>query len=300
MRSTLLFAFFLSFYSGFTQPSLNLSDFGANLNSTIYNNQNGNVFSYSQAGDNITWNFSNMNLGANFGTVMSVPLSSVPFADSYPQASYATYRQTAQNSFYYLYSTTENSINRIGMFTESGVMLSSSGQIEQQIPLTFMQTFGTRTYDAYGTLITPMGTFSNVFRIKDDKSTATEGGLNIAYHWYATNPCREILTVHQYCCYGPVTEFFDYGTLNTETSSLDQIAKFADAETKTILIKPNEGYSGIYNFVIYNLMGQEILCKQNLEGISEINHNLNAAVYIVQILDQSSNLLKFQMIAIGQ
>ncbi len=46
----------------------------------------------------------------------------------------------------------------------------------------------TSVYDAYGTLITPFGTYTNVIRQK-----MTEGTL-VSYHWYQTKPFSPIMS----------------------------------------------------------------------------------------------------------
>lgn len=129
-------------------------------------------------GANTVWDFSTTNFGTYKRTQISVPISSVPTASSYPDATLAQKRTHSNgNESYLLYKTTPNLLVFIGHFNESGSATNDSPIIVQKLPLVYQQsyehspgiTFGVCTfdseYDGYGTLITPFGTFLDVFRI---------------------------------------------------------------------------------------------------------------------------------------
>lgn len=150
-------------------------------------------------GANQTWDFSN-NSFSILDTLIVINPSASPFASTYPSA---TYSYTFASTYTYLQASAGKMEALAYGITApgSGNDFSPNPRTLTPFPFNFSdiatdtwQAVGgntnnvTLTYDGYGTLITPAGTYSNVVRIKEDY-----GNNAIDYQWYQLNPFMNIL-----------------------------------------------------------------------------------------------------------
>jgi hypothetical protein len=107
----------------------------------------------------------------------------------------------------------------------------------------------TATYDGYGTLSTPFGTYNNVVRVTN------VDGTNISTVWLTVNPIYQVMTI-------------DAGgnTIILSNESLLEIKDFKDESNLTISPNPANGLFSIYmnkkfpdaTVRIYNMLGEQI------------------------------------------
>lgn len=156
------------------------------------------------SGPNQTWDFSSISL-TKMGTFSFVDCSSTPFQSSYPTANFCYELQVTGQQNSYNYNITDS----VSMFTlAENVSSGNPGKIYTpnpkqglKFPFNYLDSFSdpwartdggsgtvTRTYDAYGTLITSLGTNQNVVRITSSNSTS-----NVVY--YHVNPIFPLLQI---------------------------------------------------------------------------------------------------------
>ena len=189
------------------QPVLNATDFEKELSITQYE---GNIsgFQPGNAGANQTWDFSGLSLTLKNEnqTFNTVAVATAISASSFPDSNYClTTKGTDDYSniidFYMFYNLSETSFEGAGSSWPGSIDKYTDTQKIFQFPYTYNTEINdtyqstshenpisfTSVYDAYGTLIMPFGTYTNVIRVK-----STEG-IYVGYLWYHTNPYFPIM-----------------------------------------------------------------------------------------------------------
>ena len=294
MKFNLYFLIYL-FYTGiFAQPTLNIGDFGSDIQFAKYST----IASINDmGGPNQVWDFSNLSVGGLSGFTWSVPLNSVPSAASYPEAT------IAQKSLwwdgtgsYNLYKTTANSYVRVVGLDLNGNVTGGSITLHT-FPQLYQQTFGNSFYSGYGTVITPFGTFDNAFLITQDLTTPGQGNYHKRSTWYATNPYRVLVSEDVYCCYGPVTAFYDYSPLGIDTNSFQNVVVFVDIDNN-IIVKNSQQNLVHYTIELYSLLGQNVRQFKNLKGDSVLPVTISSGIYVLKLIDSNQNVMHTKKIII--
>ncbi len=198
--SLLVLLFIGSFFAN-AQPVLNATDFEPELSVIIYTAITSGL-SPGNAGANQNWDFSELTLTSN-QTFSTVAVATAPLSNNFPASNYCInhiYNYGTNNilNVYNFYSLSNTSFKRIG-YTENGVVISNNNtDIQFQFPYTYNTVINngstmspiTTVYDAYGTLKTPFGTYTNVIR---QKETGNSANTFINYTWYQTNPYSPLL-----------------------------------------------------------------------------------------------------------
>lgn len=150
------------------------------------------------SGANQTWNFSSLSYTpAGLYTVITPSSSSM--ASSFPTANFA-YTFGGTTSFFNV-SSTKMEVQAYAITAPgSGNDYTPNPRTNLKFPFAYLDTqidswqkvsssvsSVTLTYDAYGTLITPSNTYTNVVRVKEDYGL---GGVD--YQWYILNPLMAI------------------------------------------------------------------------------------------------------------
>ncbi|MBC7438370.1 MAG: hypothetical protein H7250_00090, partial [Flavobacterium sp.] len=231
MNKILQFSIWLSSITTFAQPIIISSDFdNLNISYTIKNAVS-TTLTEGASGAGVTWDYSSLVLSydpqAGVETVMQVPNG--PFSSSFPSANYVfKSSSTASNNedSYTYFNKTATILEELGGSTTTAIEFS---YINPYTLLVFPFTYGTIstdtaqevgqsapisetiTYDAYGTIITPFGTFNNVIRAsRVQNSTYTD------YIWYKTVPFGPILEVNPSFTGERNFIFYEPNTLATE------------------------------------------------------------------------------------
>ena len=185
---------------------LNASDFQTELSGIIYK-ANTSGLSPGNAGANQVWDFSGLTLNQDNAPINTVAVATAFSASSFPASNYC-YKATFNNAnyvdtVYEFYSLSSVSFERMGNSSsgDNTINKRTDTEILFQFPYTYNTTINdtyqhdtdtnpisvTSVYDAYGTLITPFGTYTNVIRKKN-----TEGTF-VSYNWFHTNPYFPIM-----------------------------------------------------------------------------------------------------------
>ena len=189
------------------QPVLNATDFGTELSGIVYSG-NPSGLSPGDAGANQTWNFSGLTLTTDNLTLNTVAAETAFSASSFPTSNYCWKiidNSDPNNIFsdYDFYRLSNSRFERMGTSSSSENTITeyTDTVIEFLFPYTYNTTINdtykssnssnpnsfTSVYDAYGTLITPFGTYTNVIRVKKTQEN------RINYIWYQTNPYLPIM-----------------------------------------------------------------------------------------------------------
>ncbi len=177
------------------QPVLNATDFGTDLSGIGYN---GTPSSLSQGNDgpDQIWDFSALTLSQN-STTTTVAVASVSVSTNFPSSNYCWKITNNTNiSGYTFFSLSNSSFESMGLSALGQTNKYTDTSIMYKFPYTYTTTITdtyqsitdiraksfTTVYDAYGTLITPFGTYTNVIRQKKTE------GTTVNYIWIQTNP----------------------------------------------------------------------------------------------------------------
>ena len=307
MTKILQFSIWLISITTFAQPVIKSSDFdNLNISYTIKNAVS-TTLTEGASGAGVTWNFSSLILSydpqAGVETVMQVPNG--PFSSSFSSANYVfKSSSTASNNedSYTYFNKTPTILEELGGSTTTAIEFS---YINPYTLLVFPFTYGTIstdtaqevgqsssisetiTYDAFGTMITPFGTFNNVIR-----ASRAQNNTYTDYIWYKTEPFAPILEV--YLSFTGERNFIFYEPITLATKSFNQnsIYVFTNSVNNTLYIE-TDNFLQTYQTNIINLNGKKIL--QQSGNSKSINiENLTSGIYIAQIdTDQGIFTKKF-------
>lgn len=153
------------------------------------------------AGANQTWNFASITTSA-VGTYSIVNCSSTACSSGFPAANWCylagpeyTYMQSSASQLEILGSSIPTNCVGGEIFSNTKAVLifpfnyqasTSDGWVSNQDADTY-----SATYDGYGTLITPFGTYNNVVRL------SVADGTSLSTIWLTSNPIYQLMTIDQ-------------------------------------------------------------------------------------------------------
>ena len=295
MNKILQFSIWLISITSFAQPTINSSDFNNfNISYTIKNAVSATL-NEGASGAGVTWDFSSLVLSFDpqVGALTLTQVPNGPFSSSFPNANYVFKTSSNGSEDYFSYfNKTENVIEALGWSTSSAV---DDSYIDPYTLLVFPFTYGTVstdsaqevgqsspifetiTYDAYGTMITPFGTFNNVIRasrVQDNNYTD--------FIWYKTAPFAPILEVSQSITGEREFIFYEPSTLSNQSFKHKSIYVFT-SQANNVLNIVTDNFSLINQIIITDLTGKKIL--QQFGNLNSINiESLASGIYIAQIV----------------
>ncbi len=251
------------------------------------------------AGANQTWNFSSWHIASGTTPTQYLYLSPVgtPYASDFPTANIVT--KIDQDTAVYAYFRSEpNQYALLGVESLVFVQNLSDPDAQLKFPTNYngsyledfayttdaytgviFYSYGSRTvkYDAYGTLITPLGTFPNAIRFKGVSSqidSAEFFGIKIINHtflttygWLAAGHPGTLATVYYT---NNITETYYPGLpVQIETSPVTKSANYISTSSV-----------GVFDLV------------QTVEGISDLNVGPNPAVDHLTLRFNANNLIQ--------
>ncbi|MBL0013456.1 MAG: T9SS type A sorting domain-containing protein [Flavobacterium sp.] len=276
-----LFLISMSFTVGYSQPQLNASNFPSNYSAMVYE---GDVtgLSAGNAGANQVWNYASVPTTYNFG-VVKVPVESAPFASSFPTSNYCWNYVYSDFSDYIFFKITNNTFENIGSASDQSVGNNYS-QNSQNI-FTFPYTFNTvvtdtyqdigdplinsntTQYDAYGTIITPFGTFNNAIRQRDGDT----------FIWFNANPFY-LIALGDFVSF---VYFYQTNPLSTvQTIADNQIVVYPNPTNNILNLKlPNN--IAVDKITITDLTGKTV--QEQSQDTETVNvENLADGIYVLQ------------------
>lgn len=131
------------------------------------------------------------------------------------------------------------------------------------------QASSNNTYDAYGTLTTPYGTYSNVIRIKQVGATTT------AYSWANSNPYFPLMVIRVDNTSGNVNSItiFQNTTLGMNENELDNSIKIYPNPTKNLVNVA--GQNPIKTIQLVDINGRVLMTKI----VNELQTNFSVSDY---------------------
>lgn len=290
---TLASAAMLTCYAS-AQPVINANNVAQNFNADFYFMETPTNFAAGPAGANQTWNFSGIGTGTLLGTDTVVPIAGTPYATTFPQANYLYKMNSpfldADTYFYHKLTGTAFEIYSLGYDGDSGENYQENPRTYLTFPYSyntiFTDTFKessrptasniTATYDAYGTLIMPFGTFTNVVRQK----SVIDGVTN--YSWFNVNPFYPILqTAFED---GIIAYMINNTVLGIDNPTATDLVAYPNPVKTDLHVKLPNGFSGQANVTVTDMSGKQLINEtfDHTEPILRLE-GLAPGMYIVRL-----------------
>jgi hypothetical protein len=255
----------------------------------------------------VTWNLSALT-PVLYGTVSIVTLSSTPYASTFPTATFCSkitptgagtttygYERLSSTGWEYLAtnysgpgtgsdytpnpeSGLEFPMNYLDLFTDTYQKVSSSpGSVDI-------------SYDGYGTLVTPFGTYNNIVRIKK-----YWGPGDYDYNWYTTTPYLTIVANYH-------AQSNSFVVVNDRAGMIPTAVQSATVENSVALF-PNPMVSaatlsvgsGITNgrLMITDVAGK-VVRQESVSGEQTLikRGDLQSGFYLYEVLDNNNEKIK--------
>lgn len=297
----------LSQFSAWAQPvatSANVTDFDGEFYFAEATN-----FNPGPAGANQTWDFSNLDL-IFAGTDTPVAISQTPFAAQFPTANncYVFSGMFPPDRYYYQkISPDKYEIIGLAITATTGENYTPNPRTFATFPYTFGTVFSDTyrtvnettdtsvviTYDAYGTLILPTGTYSNAIRQK-----IVMNGTTTNYVWFNVQPFYPLLqTVLEENSLGIVKQV----NLGTDDHSFEKnFAVYPNPASDVITIDAIGTIDNAVAIELFDLMGKRLMV-QNASPLEndqiQLNvESLNAGIYLLKITDSITKLTHTQRV----
>jgi Secretion system C-terminal sorting domain len=286
----------------FAQPVLTSSDINPLYISSINYNAEISSIPVSPAGPNQVWDYSSLVLDQT-GTSLVQSVMTAPFSSAFPAANFFVQTGEGADLEYGMYNLTSTKLEVLGATNASGLIATFSNPLTVFVfPFTYNLSYTdsfttgtsnpetgtiTKTYDAYGTLTTAFGTYSNVMRIKQVQGQFTN------YNWITLNPYRELMSA------GLSSTGDVFYSVNEPTN----LGLQTNLEGSNFAVYPNpsNGFITIKNvfnmqhfFVgIYDVFGNEINITKQFSGSSnDIDlTNMASGIYLLKFFNVDNKML---------
>ncbi len=273
------------------QPILNASDVTAFNVTGDYYFANSSIIGVGASGANVTWNFSSLEPtfaeSRTFKTVSTAPnTNSFPTSNNIVSISDQAYKYNTLTS-----TKIEQNGDSVGPIVSPNYV---NPQTIYTFPFTFNTTFSdtsqmlssspietsTRTYDAYGTVITPYGTFTDCFRVKISTTESPE----VRYEWYKLNPYRQIIIAQNFGTTNTNFEIFRTTNLNSSIFETSNVTIFPNpvSSVLNVAMANNVPFNQI---TIHDSVGKIIYKDSKSNASVAINtENFRSGLYFVSVV----------------
>lgn len=261
-------------------------------------------FNPGPAGANQTWDFSNLQLTLA-GTDTPQVVSATPFASQFPTANNCyKFSGLFPPDRYYYQNVTSSKYEIVGL-----AITATSGDNYTPNPRTFATfpyTYGTvyndtyrstadpvetsvvATYDAYGTIILPIGTYTNVIRQK-----VVKDGTVTNYNWFNVQPFYPILqTVLEQNSLGIVKNTSVLA--NEDFTAGEAFTVFPNPTKDRIMVSPTaQNSSYIVDIELFDYLGQVVFTKTayplDANGVELDLSALQSGMYLLRTTNRDTN-----------
>jgi Secretion system C-terminal sorting domain len=289
----------------FAQPELNISDINP-LSISLNNfSASSTTILVGGAGANQTWNFSGLTLTPQ-GLQSTNSVLTAPFSNNFPAANFFINSVSNNSNNFGYYNLSNNKLEIIGGSSATGLTITYANPAtifvfpftyNTVINDTYQTNFDTspvisiRTYDAYGTLTTAFGTYSNVMRFKQVNSN--DNSTN--YTWIKLNPYQELLSAST----NTANITINYNVKNNNVLATnpnilnDNFAIFPNPTNGEFTIK-NIDFSNNETFVnVYDVLGNQIIKNEKIDSNSKILNisDFATGLYFIKIVDNNNSIL---------
>lgn len=283
----------------FAQPVLQAGSMLPNSHG-IYYSAPSQGYSNGAPGENF-WDFYSFTL-TQIATASVVAKETVPFYEEFPTANYCTRNDDTVNGLYYnLFKTDENSHEFVGYAdSESWSNYESDPLVLLQFPFTYNSeindtfesnglgqgTVYTRTYDAYGTVVTPFGQFENVIRLKIVSGSGTR------YTWFSSNPYFPIVLGNMD---NGTVNFYQELSLNTTQPHKAAFSMYPNPCNNHLTIDNQQYLQG--NVTVYDSKGNVVVADKSLQSSTQISlEHCSSGVYFVELTNKDGQVLQVEKI----
>lgn len=290
----------ISCFLSVAQPVLNASDFPTSFSAQAHRAST-TGFSNGSSGMNQVWDFSTIDLIPRNYFMKVVPSTSVPFSSLIPNANYS-YEFNDNGLFSYnMYNLNSETFEYLAYSETSNYSdYSGNSSIDFKFPYTYGMDYTdtyqssssssirtvNRVYDAYGTLLTPFGTFTNVIRQK----TIASSGVPY-YNWMTTNPFQIILQGNFED--GDFVYFWKASNLNTEDYKRNSFSVFPNPTNGDLTIKSMNGLNKKSFITVYNALGNKVIenkaIENNFQNLSL--KEFSSGLYFVNVFDENNQVI---------
>lgn len=313
----LLFVGLIASVDGIAQPTLTASGINPVIGDAITNYTSAFVAPGS-AGANQTWNLSSMTQAGTSATSAVAP-SSTPNGSSFPNSNVAF----SGTGYYAYYNTSSTAWQNYGT-SSSIIMAYSNPEDFLHFPFTYNNTYtdiwastfiSTYTYyrtgtttvtaDGYGTLTTPVGTFSNVLRVhfvqnyQDSTNIPCFGPYVITYQndqymWYLNGNHSPIASVYTLTTATSTNTGGYYMSavlgINEQDNSLISYDVFPNPSTDFLNINIDLTEQQSVEIKLFNSLGSEVITPIIAEGLFGNNlyavnvQNFPDGIYFAEVI----------------
>ncbi|WP_309642291.1 T9SS type A sorting domain-containing protein [Flavobacterium sp.] len=304
-KNTSLLLLLIGFFNvAFSQPVINQSSFPSNYSATIYDATNLSL-SAGLPGPNQTWDFSSVAMTESDNTSV-FPVANVPQANHFPTANFCYKNVSGEFINYSLFSISANGMEYLGAVSDTSI--STDYTPNPLSVFTFPYTYNTaftdtfqstietepnsttRTYDAYGTLITPYGTYNNAIRQKIE----SPGGF-IYYNWFNANPFQ-VLAILGYN--GQSLTVYGNEVLSTTKHDQNSFSIYPNPTQDDFTIDTGNTTNTEVFVNVYNVLGKVIHSyERHNAAYNKISLlDCSPGLYIIEITDANNVVLQTQKI----
>ncbi|HEX9979414.1 MAG TPA: T9SS type A sorting domain-containing protein [Flavobacterium sp.] len=294
-------------FSAIAQPVANSSNVAANFHAEFYYTE-ATGFSPGSAGANQTWDYSDLEI-IFLGTDNAIPVAGSPYAAQFPTANYL-YKfhgifGDSDSYFYHNLLPNKFEILSLGYDGENGDVFTPNPKTYVTFPYTYNTVFTdtyqttaetsptsfTATYDAYGTLIMPFGTFTNVIRQK----VVSNGQTN--YNWFNVSPFYPILqTVLEENTLGIVKDLTILG-VDDNIAAL-KFSAYPNPVNDVVTINCPADFTGSVRVDLSDITGKTVITRAEMpaagNSFSVDMQDCSAGIYFLKLTDVSTNSVSVQ------
>lgn len=278
------------------QPILNNADinFISSVNRFVANPV---IFTTGGNGQNQTWDYSNVSL-TPISASQSIVVTSAPFQSTFTNSNLIVKNTTSNNDLFLYFLLSNSKLELLGLSNLTNIIVdfNSNPLTQFEFPFTYNYLINdsystsnepginnafTIKYDAFGTLITPYGTYNNVFRTK------RLDGIFPEYNWYEQNTNKVILSVIFGSSGITSVTFFQQNNLNISKFKKDKFEIYPNPTATFINLNTS---TEIQNYKIFDLIGRKIKTEK-LDKNQKIDvSQLDAGNYFIEVQDINNNI----------
>ncbi len=251
---------------------------------------------HSAAGAAQTWNFGSIAHDPSSFYFVEVPFSglSQQIKDTFPKGNNASELIQAGAKVATIVGRLESAFQAtLGLAYTASFQKYAKADTFLILPMNYLDAFDKRKYDAYGTLTTPFGTYTNVIRIQEDVALSASPANKFRYLYFQASPVYRLLMEYKVEKTTSALDGKYFYNLEFASSGIDDMSLEND-----LLINPNpftnEIITKVVNenqseIILYDITGKEIMrSKENKLNTS----NLDAGVYWLHAADKNYKVVK--------
>lgn len=290
--------FFVLVYNLQAQPVLEATHFPQQYTADVYKAYT-TGYTNGNSGPNQIWDYSDIELLSSNWHISLVSDDTEQLGLMFPGANYFYYWDINGYPYYDTYQLSATSFDYTGYLDWDLIAAYEDFELTYTFPYTYNTVFTdsysfsdqtvTKTYDAYGTLITPYGTFNDVIRQKIEKPSGT------TYAWINAQNAQTLL--RGTFTNSQVLFFKDTTHLNILENQSQAFMFYPNPVQNDFTIRYENATEEMF-VTVCNTVGQLLITNKKLVSSSQVFSlsDLCPGVYIVKITNSQHQVLHTQKI----